>query len=99
MIPWSKTNPQAFAGLHNKGNRLLLIFDEASEIEDIIFELPKVPSPTATPNSSGSSTATPPATTGRFASASKAEPTLECAPTTAIDSANSHHQQENAFRN
>ncbi len=38
MIPWSKTNPQAFAGLHNKGNRLLLIFDEASEIEDIIFE-------------------------------------------------------------
>jgi len=38
MIPWSKTNPQAFAGLHHKGNRLLLIFDEASEIEDIIFE-------------------------------------------------------------
>lgn len=38
MIPWSKTNPQAFAGLHNKGNRLLLIFDEASEIEDIIWE-------------------------------------------------------------
>jgi hypothetical protein len=38
MIPWSKTNPQAFAGLHNKGNRLILIFDEASEIEDIIWE-------------------------------------------------------------
>jgi hypothetical protein len=38
MIPWSKTNPQAFAGLHNKGKRLLLIFDEASEIEDIIWE-------------------------------------------------------------
>jgi len=38
MIPWSKTNPQAFAGLHNKGNRLLLVFDEASEIEDIIWE-------------------------------------------------------------
>ena len=38
MIPWSKTNPQAFAGLHNKGNRLILVFDEASEIEDIIFE-------------------------------------------------------------
>lgn len=38
MIPWSKTNPQAFAGLHNKGKRLLLIFDEASEIENIIWE-------------------------------------------------------------
>lgn len=38
MIPWSKTNPQAFAGLHNKGKRILLIFDEASEIEDIIWE-------------------------------------------------------------
>jgi hypothetical protein len=38
MIPWSKTNPQACAGLHNKGNRLILVFDEASEIEDIIFE-------------------------------------------------------------
>jgi len=38
MIPWSKTNPQAFAGLHNKGNRLILVFDEASEIEDIIWE-------------------------------------------------------------
>src|SRR6266851_746689 len=38
MIPWSKTNPQAFAGLHNKGKRMLLVFDEASEIEDIIWE-------------------------------------------------------------
>jgi hypothetical protein len=38
MIPWSKTNPQAFAGLHNKGKRQFMIFDEASEIEDIIWE-------------------------------------------------------------
>lgn len=38
LIPWSKTNPQAFAGLHNKGNRLILVFDEASEIDDIIWE-------------------------------------------------------------
>ncbi len=38
MIPWSKTNPQAFAGLHNKGKRLLLVFDEASEIDDVIWE-------------------------------------------------------------
>lgn len=38
MIPWSKTNPQAFAGLHNRGKRQFMIFDEASEIEDIIWE-------------------------------------------------------------
>jgi len=38
MIPWSKTNPQAFAGLHNGGKRQFMIFDEASEIEDIIWE-------------------------------------------------------------
>lgn len=38
MIPWSEKNPAAFAGLHNQGKRLLLIFDEASEIADIIWE-------------------------------------------------------------
>lgn len=38
MIPWSKSNPQAFAGLHNRGKRQFMIFDEASEIEDIIWE-------------------------------------------------------------
>jgi hypothetical protein len=38
MIPWSEKNPAAFAGLHNQGKRLLLIFDEASEIPDIIWE-------------------------------------------------------------
>jgi hypothetical protein len=38
MIPWSEKNPAAFAGLHNKGKRLILIFDEASEIPDIIWE-------------------------------------------------------------
>jgi hypothetical protein len=38
MIPWSEKNPAAFAGLHNQGKRLLLIFDEASEISDIIWE-------------------------------------------------------------
>lgn len=38
MIPWSKTNPQAFAGLHNSGKRQFMIFDEASEIADIIWE-------------------------------------------------------------
>ena len=38
-VPWSKSNPAAFAGLHNKGNRILLIFDEASEIDNIIWEV------------------------------------------------------------
>ena len=29
-IPWSEENTEAFAGLHNKGRRVILIFDEAS---------------------------------------------------------------------
>lgn len=37
-IPWSDKNPQAFAGLHNKEKRILIIFDEASSIADIIWE-------------------------------------------------------------
>lgn len=37
--PWSASNPAAFAGLHNKGKRLLLLMDEASEIADIIHEV------------------------------------------------------------
>lgn len=38
MIPWSEKNPAAFAGLHNKGKRIILVFDEASEIDDMIWE-------------------------------------------------------------
>lgn len=38
FIPWSENNPEAFAGLHNKGKRLLVIFDEASWIADSIWE-------------------------------------------------------------
>lgn len=38
MVPWSIKNPAAFAGLHNQGKRILLIFDEASEIADMIWE-------------------------------------------------------------
>ena len=37
-IPWSENNPEAFAGLHNKGKRILIIFDEASAIADVIWE-------------------------------------------------------------
>lgn len=38
MIPWSERNTEAFAGLHNKGRRILVVFDEASAIPDIIWE-------------------------------------------------------------
>jgi len=37
-IPWSKTNPEAFAGLHNQGKRVVIIFDEASAIDDVIWD-------------------------------------------------------------
>lgn len=39
MVPWSEKNSEAFAGLHNKGKRVLLIFDEASAIPDGIWEV------------------------------------------------------------
>ncbi len=38
MMPWSKDRPEAFAGLHNKNRRILIIFDEGSGIDDIIYE-------------------------------------------------------------
>jgi len=38
-IPWSEHNTEAFAGLHNEGKRILIIFDEASAIPDAIFEV------------------------------------------------------------
>lgn len=38
-IPWSESNPEAFAGLHNQGKRILVIFDEASAIADQIWEV------------------------------------------------------------
>jgi len=37
-IPWSEQNPEAFAGLHNQGKRILIVFDEASAIADVIWE-------------------------------------------------------------
>lgn len=37
-VPWSEKNPEAIAGLHNAGNRCLLVFDEASAIPKIIWE-------------------------------------------------------------
>lgn len=38
-IPWSEVNLEAFAGLHNKGRRILLVFDEASAIADGVWEV------------------------------------------------------------
>lgn len=38
-VPWSKTNTEAFAGLHNKKKRIVLIFDEASAIDDAVWEV------------------------------------------------------------
>jgi hypothetical protein len=38
-IPWSVHSPEAFAGLHNLGKRIILIFDEASNIADRIWEV------------------------------------------------------------
>lgn len=38
-IPWSIANPEAFAGLHNKKRRIVVIFDEGSAIDDKIWEV------------------------------------------------------------
>jgi hypothetical protein len=38
MVPWSERNPEAFAGLHNQGRRVFMIYDEASAIADPIWE-------------------------------------------------------------
>lgn len=39
MVPWSEKNTEAFAGLHNKGKRVVLIMDEGSAIPDVIYEV------------------------------------------------------------
>lgn len=38
-IPWSKNNTESFAGLHNKKKRIILVFDEASAIDDCIWDV------------------------------------------------------------
>ena len=37
-VPWSENNLAAFAGLHNYGKRLIVLFDESSEIADGTWE-------------------------------------------------------------
>lgn len=39
QVTWSKENTEAFAGLHNAGKRLVVIFDEASTIADKVWEV------------------------------------------------------------
>ena len=39
MVPWSERNTEAFAGLHNQGKRILVVYDEASAIPDVIWEV------------------------------------------------------------
>ncbi len=39
MVAWSERNTEAFAGLHNKGRRVLLVFDEASAVPDVLWEV------------------------------------------------------------
>lgn len=39
FIPWSEHNTEAFAGLHNKGKRIVVIFDEASGIADPVWQV------------------------------------------------------------
>lgn len=38
-ITWSEHNTEAFAGLHNKGKRIVLLFDEASAIHDEVWKV------------------------------------------------------------
>ena len=38
-VTWSINNTEAFAGLHNKGKRIVIIYDEASGIADKVWEV------------------------------------------------------------
>ena len=37
-VPWNANNPEAFQGLHNQGRRIGVVFDEASQIADTIYD-------------------------------------------------------------
>lgn len=39
FITWNAKASEPFAGLHNQGKRIVIIFDEASSIDDIIWEV------------------------------------------------------------
>lgn len=62
MIPWSKENHEAFAGTHEK--HVLIIFDEASAIDNIIWEV--VEGAMTEPGASWICLGNPTKATGRF---------------------------------
>lgn len=37
-VPWNENKPEAIAGMHNEGKRVLYLFDEASTIPDSIWD-------------------------------------------------------------
>ncbi len=39
LVTWSENNTEAFAGLHNQGKRIVLMFDEGSGIVDKVWEV------------------------------------------------------------
>lgn len=39
FVSWSANNTEAFAGLHNMGSIILVLFDEASKIDDKVWEV------------------------------------------------------------
>jgi hypothetical protein len=39
IVPWSLTNTEAFAGLHNQRKRIVIVLDESSAIPDPIWEV------------------------------------------------------------
>lgn len=39
FVTWSEENPDAFSGLHNQGRRIVIVFDEASAIADVIWDV------------------------------------------------------------
>jgi len=39
LVTWGISNTEAFAGLHNQGKRIILVFDEASGIADKVWEV------------------------------------------------------------
>lgn len=38
FIPWNEKNPEAVAGLHNQTKRIVIVYDEASQIPEIIWQ-------------------------------------------------------------
>jgi hypothetical protein len=38
-VTWSANNTEAFAGLHNKGKRIVIVYDEAAGIDDKVWEV------------------------------------------------------------